>query len=133
MSVVSIRAALETALNTMSPPLSTAWENVSFTPTAGTAYQAVHVLFASPDNREYGSRHQEVGYMQVSLRYPLQVGTATIAARAELIRTKFKRGSTFASGGYTVLVERTPEVGSGYAEGDRYVINVKIQFRAQVS
>lgn len=132
MSVVSIRAALETALNGMSPSLSTAWENVAFSPVAGTPYQIVNVLFAEPENAEYGSRHREVGYMQVKLMYPLQTGTATAAARAQLLRTTFERGNTFASGGVTVMISRTPEIQPGTTEGDRYAINVIIRFYANI-
>lgn len=132
MSVVKIRTALETALNSMSPAVSTAWENVAFTPVAGTAYQRVDVLFAEPANEEYGAGHREQGYMQVKLMYPLQVGTGTVAARAELIRTTFYRGASFTSGGVTVIVERTPEVSPGSVEGDRYAIPVKVRFFANI-
>jgi hypothetical protein len=132
MSVVSIRAALETALSGMSPTMPTAWENVAFVPVAGVAYQEVHVLFAKPQNREFGDRHQEVGYMQVKLMFPLQVGTAAAAARAESLRSTFKRGGTFTSGGIAVTVTETPEVTTGRAEGDRYAVPVKIQFMAQI-
>lgn len=132
MSVVKIRAALETALNAMSPALSTAWENAAFTPVAGTAYQQVNILFAAPDNMEFGSRHRELGYMQVRLMYPQAVGTSTVAARAELIRTTFYRGASFTNGGVTVIVEKTPEVGAGTIDGDRFVIPVKIRFFANI-
>lgn len=132
MSVVSIRAALETALNGMSPALSTEWENVAFAPVAGTPYQIVNVLFAEPENVEYGARHREVGYMQVKLMYPLQTGTATAAARAQLLRTTFERGNTFTSGGVTVMISRTPEIQPGTTEGDRYAINVIIRFYANI-
>lgn len=133
MSVVAIRAALETALNGMSPALSAAWENAQFVPVAGTAYQQVHVLFATPSNREFGDRYQETGYMQVKLMYPLSVGTSAIAARAQLLRTTFKRGNTFASGGVTTMITETPEIAPGAVEGDRYGVPVKIRFVAQVN
>lgn len=132
MSVVKIRAALETALNSMSPALATAWENMAFVQTSGVPYQQAVVLFATPSNREFGSRHQERGYMQVRLLYPLQVGTAAIAARAELLRTTFKRGNTFANGGVTVMVSSTPEVSSGEPDGDRFSIAVKIPFISNI-
>ena len=131
--VVNVRAALETALNAMSPALPTSFENVAFVPVAGTAYQQVNVLFAKPDNREFGNRHQELGYMQIKLCYPLQLGTSTIAARAELIRATFKRGNTFASSGVTVMVTDTPEVSAVGVEGDRYAMPVKIRFVAQIN
>jgi len=133
MSIVAIRAALETALNGMSPALSTAFENVPFVPVASVPYAYVHVLFATPSNREMGDRYQEAGYMQVKLQYPLSVGTAAIAARAMLIRTTFKRGNTFVSGGITTMVTETPEITPGGVEGDRYTMSVKIKFVAQIN
>lgn len=132
MSVVKIRAALETALNGMSPALATAWENVAYTPVTGTAYQQVHLMFAKPDNSEFGRRHQERGYMQVKLQYPPQIGTSTINARAELLRTTFYRGATFASGGVTVMISETPEVAVGSVEGDRYAVAVKVPFVSNI-
>ena len=132
MSVVAVRAALETALNGMTA-LATAYENAPYTPVAGTPYQQVHILFADPDNIEYGRRHRELGYMQVKLMYPLQVGTSTVAVRAELIRTTFYRGASFTSSGVTVIVEKTPEVGSGQVEGDRWAVPVRVRFFANVA
>ena len=132
MSIVAIRAALEVALNAMSPALSTAWENVAFAPVPGTPYQEVSAEGAEPENPEWGSRHNEVGELLIELKYPLGVGTATIAARAELIRTTFYRGASFTSGGVTVLVVGTAHVRVGRAEGDRFVIPVAIPFSAQI-
>ena len=131
--VVQVRAALETALNTMNPALATSWENVAFAPVPGTPYQEVHLLFASPDNATFGIAHVERGYMQVKLMYPIQIGTSTIAARAELIRTTFARGNSFTSGGVTVIIERTPEVSPGSVDGDRFSVPVKVRFFAQIT
>lgn len=131
--IVSVRAALETALNSMSPALATAWENVSFTPVPGTPHQQVHLLCAMPDNSEHGRTHFEQGYMQVKLMYPLQIGTSTIAARAELIRSTFYRGAAFTSGGVAVRVTHTPEVSPGSVEGDRFAVPVKVRFAAFIS
>ena len=132
MSVVKIRAALETALNGMTPAMATAWENAAFVPVPGTPYQQVNVLFATPLNAEIGSRHQEIGYMQVKLMYPLQVGTATSSVRAELIRATFKRGATFSNGGITTMITDTTEISPGSIDGDRYSLPVKIKFVAQI-
>lgn len=132
MSIVNIRAALETALNAMSPALSTAWENAAFVPVAGTPYQQVNILFASPDNMVYGSAHRELGFMQVKLMYPLQVGTAVVAARAELIRATFKRGASFSNSGITVVVEKTPEVSPGSVDRDRWAVPIKVRFFSNI-
>lgn len=130
--IENIRAALETTLNGISPSLSTAWENSDFTPVTDTAYQRCHILFASPDNAQYGDTYQEIGYMQVDLMYPLSVGTATVNARTELLRTTFKRGYSFTSGGVTTVIQRTPEVMPGRAEEDRWVVSVVIRFYANI-
>ena len=128
MSIVSIRAAIETALNAITPAISTAWENSSFEPTAGTAYQRVFYR-SQPLNPTAGtSRRQENGFVQVSLFYPLQTGTGAAAARAELIRTMFRRGYSFTSGGITVKIAQTPEIHQGKVDGDRWMLPVSIYF-----
>ena len=135
MSSLKIKAALETALSQMTPPLPTAWANVAFTPPADslTPWQRMAVLFAAPDDLEMGrTYHREQGFFQVSLCYPLQVGEGVALARAELIRSVFYRGSAFTSGGVVVIIERTPEIAAGSAEGDRWVIPVKIRFYANI-
>ncbi len=132
MSAVKIKAALETALNGMAA-LSTNWENAAFTPVAGTPYQQVNILFAEPDNAEYGRTYRELGYMQIRLMYPLQVGAVTAITRAELIRSTFYRGASFTASGVTVVIERTPEIGAGIVDGDRWALTVKIRFYANIS
>ena len=129
MSAVKIRAALQTALNAMTPSLATAWENVAFAPpVATTPYQKAFVLFAEPDNSEYGATYREQGIFQVSLMYPLQAGAGAAAARAELLRATFRRGASFSNGGETVIVTRTPEISNGLVDGDRWMQAVKIRF-----
>lgn len=131
MSTVSIRAALETALNSMSPALSTAWENNPFTPPdPTTAYQQAFVIFAEPDNMEAHSSHMELGFMQVDLMYPENTGSGAAMARAELIRSTFYRGATFSSGAANVLITHTPEIARGEPEEGRYPIRVKIKFQS---
>lgn len=134
MSIINIRAALEVAINGMSPAISTAWENNAFTPpSSSTPYQQVNVLFATPINNEFGERYEEQGYMQVKLMYPIQVGTAAVAARAELLRSTFRRGNTFTSGGLSTIISDTPEVRPGRIEGDRYVLTIIINFNAYIT
>lgn len=133
MSQAAIRAALETALAAMSPALSTAYENVAFTPTAGTAYQKCHILFADPDNTEAGRNYKEQGYMQVTLMYPQAKGSAEAAARAAMLRVTFKKNTSFTSGGHIVTVNRTPAIGNGVPDGDRWSVPVKIPFHSNQS
>ena len=135
MSQVKIRAALETALNAMSPSLSTAWENVAFSPPASSVpYQRAFLLFAEPDDPEAGhALHIERGIFQINLLYPLQSGDGTARARADLIKATFYRSRSFTSGGVTVSIEKTPEAGQGTVDGDRWLIPVKIRFFTQIT
>lgn len=130
MSLVLIRSALEVALAAMSPALATAYENVPYTPVAGTPYQRVFLLSAPPENPEMGRFTRDHGILQVSLAYPLNAGPAVAAARAELIRDTFYRGRTFTSGGLSTTIERTPEIAPARIEEDRYVVPVRIRFYA---
>ena len=133
MSHVAVRAALETALNGITPALATAWANTNFTPTADP-YQIVKILFADPDSRTLGvAEYWEQGYMQVRLMYPLAAGTETAGARAELIRSTFKRGSAFASSGITTKIRWTPSISGGQVEDGRWAVIVKIPFYANIT
>ena len=133
MSIVVVRAALQTKLNGMAA-LATAWENVGYTPVAGVPYQAAYVMPAIPDNPTFGDDYyQEQGIFQISLFYPLQVGTAVAEARAQLIRSTFKRGTSMTSGAVTVRIDKTPEIGAGRVDGDRWHIPVKIRWFAGIT
>ena len=133
MSIVNVRAALETKLKAITPAISTAWENVAFEPVTGTPYQAAYVLPAEPANPTMGAGHyREQGLFQINLFYPSQVGTATAAARAEAIRIAFKRGTTMTSGSIKVIVTATPYIGQGRTDGDRWMVPVKIRWKAEI-
>lgn len=130
MSLVAVRAALETALNGMSPALATAWENAPYSPSPGTPWQMVTLLPAEPDNREMNATHIERGLMQVNLFYPLNAGPSAAETRAELIRDTFPRGASFTSGSVTTHIERTPEIGPGVVEDDWFMKPVRVRFYA---
>jgi hypothetical protein len=134
MSVVAIRAALEGALNAITPSIATAWENAAFTPPASTIpYQQVWLLLARPSSPEAGSCYFELGYLQVNLKYPRLTGSAAAAARADLIRSTFKQGNSFTSSGQVVNITDTPEVSQGVDDGLTFTIPVKIRFKAFVT
>lgn len=130
--VVNIRAALESAIAAMSPSVSAAWENVAFAPIADTPYQRVEFMFARPANDEISANYRQDGICQVTLCYPDGEGTAAVAARAELLKSTFKRGSSFTSGGVTVVISDTPEAMPAYGDADRFCIPVRIRFYAHL-
>ena len=133
MSIVKIRAAQENELNSMTPSLATAWENSFYVPVDNVPYQAVFLMLADPNNYEYGANHQELGYMQVSLKYPMQAGSEDAAERAELLRDTFKRGHSMTNSGVTVTVNKTPSISAGIIDGSRWVVHVKIFFYANIT
>ena len=134
MSITAVRAALETKLATITPAVVTVWENVPYSPVVGVPYQAAYLLPATPENPTMGDAYyMEQGIFQVSLFYSLSAGAGAAAARAELIRTAFKRGTSMVSGTVTVRIARTPEIGQGRVDGDRWHIPVKIQYFAGIT
>ncbi len=116
----------------------TAWENMSFQTTADVPYQAPYLLVATPDNPTFGDGfYRENGIFQINLFYPQQIGTGAIGLRAELIRSTFKRGSTFVKDGIQVIVNATPDIGSnlstsGTQGDDRWMLPVKISWYSNI-
>ena len=132
MSLLTIAAILETALATISPSIAYAYENVPYTPVEGVPYGAVYVLPAEPDNIEIGPGYTERGIFQINLFYPTKTGRAAALAQAALIRAKFPVASTFASGGVTVIIKKTPEIAPARIEDDRFLVPVRIRFEAHL-
>jgi hypothetical protein len=134
MSLLLIRAALETALAAVSPAVATAYENAPFTvPAPNVPYQQATLLPAEPDNPEIGPAYFERGLFQVNLFYPKDGGAAAAAARAALIRAAFPFGSSLVNGGVTVNITATPEIGPARAEDDRFFVPVRIRFHAYIA
>lgn len=132
MSIAAIRKALEMGLDAMTPALATAWENASYMPTPGVPYQRVNLLHAKPDDAEVSTVHTELGLLQVSLCYPVGKGPADAEARADLLFAAFPQGTTLVASGITVIVSGSPNIAPAQFEGDRYVLPIRIPWRAQV-
>lgn len=133
MSIPNIRNALETALASISPGIDIAHQNEAYDPQPGVPYCEAYLLVAPPSNPTMGDGfYQEQGVFQVTLQYPALVGTLDCATRAELIRALFKRGATFSDGGVAVMVDLTPEIGTGTNEADRWKQIVKIRWHADI-
>jgi len=130
MSMTNIRAALENALNGMTPALQTAWENIKYVPSVGVPYQRCFILPANPDNQEFGSTYRDQGILQINLFYPEYAGSGAATARGELIRTTFYRGATFTYSTDSVNITRTPHIGSGFNDDDRYLLPVRVFWKS---
>lgn len=130
MTNPAVRKALESRLAAMTPAIDTAWQNRKFEPVPGQAYQEPVLMLGTPENPAYGEYYREVGVFQVALMYPQGKGPADADARAAAIRDWFKRGTTITVDGIDVVVQRTPAIAAGYADGDRWRVPVSIPFFA---
>lgn len=134
MSLVLIRQALETHLNSITPTLSTAWENVPFKPVTNEPYQQVNLVVA--DNKDItvsDASYLTVGFMQVLLVYPISTGTKLAALRADLISSTFQRGLQLTAGDLTTEINKTPKLAPAFIDGATYKLPVTIHFKTFIS
>jgi hypothetical protein len=128
-----IRSALETRLNSLSPAISTAWENVEFLPVVGTPWQRVNILWAAPENTTLGcARRFERGIFQITLHYPMNKGASEIDDRANLLVAHFYRGLAMTNDGQTVRITSTPSRKILGDDGKFFKMVVSINFNAEV-
>lgn len=133
MSIVLIRAALETALQQVNADIDIAWENRTYVPQPDVPFLKVWLLPAKPSDITMGKGYRrEQGIFQVNVSYPNQEGPRDAAERAELIRSSFPRGATFTSGGVTVAIGGTPEIVTGMPIADHYQVPVRIPYWANI-
>lgn len=112
----------------------TAWENWDFPVLANRVpYQEVHLLPGRPEDVTMGKGYRrEFGIFQVTLVYPLQLGTGEVGERAELIKATFPRGASFSNGGIVVHIDITPEVMRGFPHDDSYRVPVRVYYYADI-
>ncbi len=111
----------------------TAYQNASFQSVTGLPYQLIHMTTFKPDEpTQGGGYYREHGVFQVTLVYPVGVGVGAITARAELIRSFFKKGATFTNSGVTTVIPDTPEFGYLQGSSDDISLPVKIWYRADI-
>lgn len=111
----------------------TEWENTSFSPIVDVPWQRVSVMFAEPDAPSMGSSmRREVGFLQITLFYPKQIGTADINDRIEMIMSLFKRGATFVKDSVKVVVNKPPMRIKLGEQGQSYAVAVRIPFYSDI-
>jgi hypothetical protein len=125
MSLINIRAALETTLNGLTPSIPTVWENTK--PIISIPYQLVY-LRLTPDNPNYGIETRWFGKFYIRLFYPQNAGTNAITARYELIRGAFGRGTSHIKDNVMCIVTDTPEFNTEGNDGDRFIALITIKF-----
>lgn len=132
MSVLKTQSGLIKHLNTLVPSLPTAYEGLSFTPPSGT-YQRVQFRVNQPDDPVLGvGYYRERIEMQIFVNAPTNKGTGEALARAELLRTHFKKGTTISEAGVLMHILQTPQISGTIAVGDRIICPVLIDVTAEV-
>ncbi len=133
MAIVEIKKALERHLSLLTPALSTAYENVAFTPVAGTPYQRVVVTTDKMVDPVMGSAYRrEEGELQVFLAYPQGKGSSEVLTRAALVQSHFKRGTTLTEGNIQINFYSTPKIAGSLMTTDRLVVPVLVSYVAEV-
>jgi hypothetical protein len=133
MSQAVIRRAFETRLKTwadaLSPAMPIAWENVAFTPPAGRYARAF--LLPAPTESDTLERTDRLyrGVFQVSLVMPIDKGAGAAETLVASLDAAFAH--TFTQGTLRIWLLRPFSPARGLSEGDRWVMPLSAQYRAQ--
>lgn len=134
MSTVSIRAALEAAVATMTT-IQLVYENESDPlPDTDVAYVAVQVAFATPLYNEIGSGHwQEVGDLNLHGQFPLDGGWGAAQAFADAVRAAFPPKTTLVTtDGLKIIIPRPASIPTAMRDGDRWSQPITVPFFVQI-
>lgn len=135
MTQPRIRAALESRLATwaaaQSPALAVAWQNVAFTPAAGTRYLRATLLPAETQNPIAGAAHRRlIGLLQVDVVSPAGAGMGGEESLADLICAEFRRGTTLTQSGLQIVMDYSPSIGPAQIDEGWTFLPVSIRYRA---
>ena len=124
-----IYRAFEAKLNTITPLLSTAFENAPFSPVNNVPYQELFLIPAMNDD-EFRDGYLAKGIFQINLKYPVGKGTKDILDRVKLYLDNFKIGTTLTKDGIVTNIDRTPTAKSLGVIGDRLCYAISITYWA---
>lgn len=131
MSIPKICALLEAKLQALSPAVPTAFENLSFEPSAGVLFQRVSHLINTPKDHAFTLDVLEWrGVLQVIVCAPLGAGRGAAQARAQLIADHFYPAQTLAGTGVRVELSKTPAIASGFKADERWCVPVSMSWSA---
>jgi hypothetical protein len=119
MSFANIESALLTAYTGGSFGLSTAYENVDFSPVDGTAWAMINFLPAQPEPTSIGQDGIDLhtGVFQIALKYPPNTGRSAVVAKADAIAAVFYAGAHLGYNGQYVTISSCGRSGGGLVDG----------------
>ena len=130
MSQKEIKVALDKAIGLLSGHIQTEYENIAFTPTAGTPYQQLHFLPAPSTSIEIsGEASIHRGIYQITLKYPVNRGVNPPLDKAESIIKAFPKSRVLVEND-TVVICELPVYRKLGVDGDRYIYAVSIEYKS---
>jgi len=134
MSQKTIRAALESRLKTwadaQAPAIPCAWENVPYVPTVGAKYLRAYILPAATyDAAITGDLTRYTGIFQVSIYVPEGTGAGAAETIAESLIALYPITLSIAKSGLSIVIERTPSIGTAMNDEGWRVLPVSIRYR----
>ena len=128
----NVRGALESHLATISNPLPTEYEGVSFTPENDVAYQSAYLLDGGTDDLclAFDGRYKLTGIFQITLRYPTGQGSGGAESEALRLISHFARGTVLTKNNMQVRILKTPIKKNLGIEADRLLRSVRVSFEA---
>lgn len=133
MSSVIIQSLLESRVDShKGSDVDLARPNVNYTP--GTRpWIKLDVLYSKASNPTMGDGFKrEVGILQLLLHYPPNNGAGSALAKAESLKTAFKRGTSMASGIVNVWVDSHPWSTEVPGDESWYKVVVNVPFLGDV-
>lgn len=129
MTYAITRKLIETRVNAYSTGFATAWENVPYSPVAGTPWQRVTLLPTIAENPTMGDGfRRDPGLLEVLLFYPKNGGSQAALARAEVLLAAFKRGTALVDGTQRVLIDAHPYVSATPPDDSWFIVPVNIPY-----
>lgn len=135
MSLETVKKAARLHLASMPVNLPTAYEGISFDPSAYTdvLYQYLQFIPLQPDDPVLGDKYyRERLQVQVFVSGPPGEGTFEVGQRVEAIRQHFKKGTYLSQDGMNVYVLRTPNIARIGTIQNRTVSSIVIELVGEV-
>ena len=129
--MIEIKNAFEIKLNTITPLISTAYENTPFSPVNNVPYQELFLIPAMNDNIFIDNPgYLSYGIFQITLKYPTGKGTKDILYRVKLYLDNFKSGDILTKDGIETNIQGSPTVKNLGVVGDRICYAISINYMA---
>lgn len=125
MSFASAQIAIESRFNTNFTDCDIKWQNVHYTPIAGTSFAEIFVLDATNLRADIGTTnklHRTTGVISINVHTGKNIGTVTGRALADTIAAVFRDAS------FSGITCRSPLVRNIGEVEDWFIVNMSCEF-----